>query len=50
MTNWRISICSHRNVAEVADLVNAAYRGQGGQTGWTSEVGMVAVSERPPPF
>ena len=26
----------------MADLVNAAYRGEGGHTGWTSEAGLVA--------
>jgi ribosomal protein S18 acetylase RimI-like enzyme len=41
MTNWTISICESADLAGIADLVNAAYRGEGGQTGWTSEVGMV---------
>jgi ribosomal protein S18 acetylase RimI-like enzyme len=41
MTNWTISICDSADLAGIADLVNAAYRGEGGQTGWTSEVGMV---------
>jgi ribosomal protein S18 acetylase RimI-like enzyme len=36
-----ITICDPADLAEVADLVNAAYRGEGGQAGWTSEVGMV---------
>jgi ribosomal protein S18 acetylase RimI-like enzyme len=41
MTDWTITKCDPADLAEVADLVNAAYRGEGGQTGWTSEVGMV---------
>ena len=41
MTDWTITICESADLAEVADLVNAAYRGEGGQAGWTSEVGMV---------
>ena len=36
-----ITICDPADLAEVADLVNAAYRGEGGAAGWTSEVGMV---------
>jgi ribosomal protein S18 acetylase RimI-like enzyme len=36
-----ITICDPADLAEVSDLVNAAYRGEGGQAGWTSEVGMV---------
>jgi ribosomal protein S18 acetylase RimI-like enzyme len=42
MAAWTITICDSADLAEVADLVNAAYRGEGGQAGWTSEVGMVA--------
>lgn len=41
MTDWAITICDPADLAEIADLVNAAYRGEGGQAGWTSEVGMV---------
>lgn len=41
MTDWTITNCDPGDLAEVADLVNAAYRGDGSQTGWTSEVGMV---------
>jgi len=41
MTELTISICSPGDLMEVAALVNAAYRGEGGQAGWTSEVGMV---------
>jgi ribosomal protein S18 acetylase RimI-like enzyme len=41
MTGWTITICDPAGLAEVADLVNAAYRGEGGQAGWTNEVGMV---------
>ncbi len=41
MTDWTISNCGPADLGEIADLVNAAYRGQGGATGWTSEVGMV---------
>jgi ribosomal protein S18 acetylase RimI-like enzyme len=36
-----ISVCSPEQLSEVADLVNAAYRGEGGQVGWTSEAGIV---------
>jgi len=41
MTDWAITSCDPADLAEVAELVNAAYRGEGGQAGWTSEVGMV---------
>jgi ribosomal protein S18 acetylase RimI-like enzyme len=41
MTDFTIAICDPGNLAEVSDLVNAAYRGEGGQAGWTSEIGMV---------
>ena len=41
MTDWTISNCGPADLGEIADLVNAAYRGKGGATGWTSEVGMV---------
>src|SRR5277367_3822492 len=41
MTDWTIAKCAVADLAEVADLVNAAYRGEGGLAGWTSEVGMV---------
>ena len=36
-----ISVCTDADLPNVVDLVNAAYRGQGGATGWTSEVGLV---------
>ncbi len=39
--NGTISACGPDELAEVADLVNAAYRGEGGQVGWTSEAGIV---------
>jgi ribosomal protein S18 acetylase RimI-like enzyme len=41
VTGWTISTCAVADLAEVADLVNAAYRGEGGLAGWTSEIGMV---------
>jgi ribosomal protein S18 acetylase RimI-like enzyme len=41
MPDWSLSICSLTEVEEVSGLVNAAYRGEGGQAGWTSEIGMV---------
>jgi predicted N-acetyltransferase YhbS len=41
MTPLTISSCGPGDLAEVAALVNAAYRGEGGIAGWTSEVGMV---------
>ena len=41
MTDFAITLCDPADLAEVSDLVNAAYRGAGGQAGWTSEVGMV---------
>jgi ribosomal protein S18 acetylase RimI-like enzyme len=36
-----IGACTPAEYAEVIDLVNAAYRGQGGQNGWTHEIGLV---------
>jgi GNAT superfamily N-acetyltransferase len=33
--------CGAGEHAEVIELVNAAYRGQGGESGWTSEIGLV---------
>ena len=36
-----IGACTPADYAEVIDLVNAAYRGQGGQNGWTHEIGLV---------
>ena len=39
--DWTISTCTLVDLAEVATLVNAAYRGEGGNAGWTSEVNMV---------
>jgi ribosomal protein S18 acetylase RimI-like enzyme len=41
MTDYTIATCNPADLAEICDLVNAAYRGEGGQAGWTSEVGMV---------
>jgi ribosomal protein S18 acetylase RimI-like enzyme len=41
VADWTITKCAVADLAEVADLVNAAYRGEGGQAGWTSEIGMV---------
>jgi ribosomal protein S18 acetylase RimI-like enzyme len=41
MSEFTIAICDPADLGEVSDLVNAAYRGEGGQAGWTSEVGMV---------
>jgi len=36
-----IGACTPADYAAVVDLVNAAYRGQGGQNGWTHEIGLV---------
>ncbi len=41
LPDWTIAVCRPHELIEVADLVNAAYRGEGGQVGWTSELGMV---------
>jgi ribosomal protein S18 acetylase RimI-like enzyme len=41
MTDFTIAICGPADLPEVSDLVNAAYRGEGGKAGWTSEVGIV---------
>jgi ribosomal protein S18 acetylase RimI-like enzyme len=41
MADWTITICDPADLADVADLVNAAYRGEGGHAGWTSELGLV---------
>jgi ribosomal protein S18 acetylase RimI-like enzyme len=41
MADWTITKCALSNLAEVAELVNAAYRGERGLAGWTSEIGMV---------
>lgn len=41
VTGGAISLCSPAELPELAALVNAAYRGAGGSTGWTSEVGLV---------
>jgi len=42
MSSWTISFCHPADLAEVADLVNAAYRGEDGyHMGWTSEMGIV---------
>jgi len=42
MAAWTITKCDAADLARVADLVNAAYRGEGGQAGWASEVGIVS--------
>jgi GNAT superfamily N-acetyltransferase len=36
-----IGVCTPADYAALIDLVNAAYRGQGGQNGWTHEIGLV---------
>lgn len=41
MSDLTITVCVPEDLGEISDLVNAAYRGEGGQAGWTSEVGMV---------
>jgi ribosomal protein S18 acetylase RimI-like enzyme len=41
MTRGSVSICGDSELPKVVELVNAAYRGEGGQSGWTSEVGLV---------
>ena len=41
MSAWEITRCAASELAEVVELVNAAYRGEGGQSGWTSEIGLV---------
>ncbi|MGA2777220.1 MAG: GNAT family N-acetyltransferase [Steroidobacteraceae bacterium] len=40
-SDWSISVCSADDLDAVVDLVNAAYRGERGQAGWTSEIGML---------
>jgi ribosomal protein S18 acetylase RimI-like enzyme len=40
--NQTISDCGPEDLADVSAVVNAAYRGEGGVSGWTSEVGLVA--------
>jgi ribosomal protein S18 acetylase RimI-like enzyme len=42
VTDWSISRCRAADLEAVVELVNAAFRGEGGQAGWTSELGMVA--------
>ncbi len=37
----RFAVCSPADYAEVVELVNAAYRGEGGSSGWTHEIGLV---------
>lgn len=39
--NWTFGMGGSDDVAQIADLVNAAYRGEGGSVGWTSEADMV---------
>lgn len=41
MNQGVVSVCAEAELPEVVDLVNAAYRGEGGQSGWTSEIGLV---------
>ncbi len=41
MSRGVVSVCADAELSEVVDLVNAAYRGEGGQSGWTSEIGLV---------
>lgn len=41
MSDAAISWCAPEDLPEVVDLVNAAYRGEGGRSGWTSEIGLV---------
>jgi len=41
MTPGVVSRCTDAELPELVELVNAAYRGQGSQPGWTSEVGLV---------
>jgi ribosomal protein S18 acetylase RimI-like enzyme len=41
MMRGSLSICGDAELPEAVDLVNAAYRGEGGRSGWTSEVGLV---------
>jgi ribosomal protein S18 acetylase RimI-like enzyme len=41
MADLTLSSCGPADLAAVAELVNAAYRGTGGQAGWTHEVGVV---------
>ena len=36
-----ITACTPSELAQVVELVNAAYRGEGGHAGWTSEIGLV---------
>ena len=41
MAELTLCTCGHADLAAVADLVNAAYRGTGGAAGWTHEIGVV---------
>jgi len=41
VSNMTITVCTPSELAQVVELVNAAYRGEGGQAGWTSEIGLV---------
>jgi hypothetical protein len=40
--NQIISRCGPEDFGDISTLVNAAYRGEAGIHGWTSEVGLVA--------
>jgi GNAT superfamily N-acetyltransferase len=39
--NWTVSPSRASDLGPIADLVNAAYRGEGGYAGWTSEIDLV---------
>ena len=39
--DWTFGIAGTGDLAQIADLVNAAYRGEDGSAGWTSEVDTV---------
>lgn len=41
LSSVEISLCTPAEYPELVALVNAAYRGVGGQAGWTSEIGLV---------
>jgi len=41
MADLTLWACGPADLAAVADLVNAAYRGTGGAAGWTHEIGVV---------
>jgi ribosomal protein S18 acetylase RimI-like enzyme len=41
MVDGAISLCTDAELPELVQLVNAAYRGTGSRTGWTSEAGLI---------